>query len=246
MPFELSSSLVFLISTILQTGIGFGGGILCIAVFPYMTDDFLQAALLLQLVYVVYTGYLVFKLKGKIRFDILLPIQIPTLIFTAVFTFLSVGSIDSSVLNILFGIAMVSVSCFFLIFSDSLHFKPSLPMGLLMGVLTGLCNGLFAVAGPPAVLYLAPSIEDKDEYLRTMQYFFFCSNLISLPIRLSHAQISRPLVNAVLLGWTAVFIGSYIGMKISGKLKGNVIKKLVYGFIGLDGIWMIVSQLIAR
>ena len=56
-------------------------------------------------------------------------------------------------------------------FSDKIHITPNPVSGTILGVICGICYGLFASGGPTAALYLLPATKSKKEYLATIQAF---------------------------------------------------------------------------
>ena len=103
---------------------------------------------------------------------------------------------------------------------------------------------MFVAGGPPAVLYLAPALGgDREEYVVTTQVYFIAMNTLSLFTRvLSNAVSASDLPYMASL--TAGAIGGvYTGTKAMKKIKGALLKRFIYVFVGINGIVMILNDL---
>ena len=189
------------------------------------------------------TLYVSAKYRDSIRWGVMLPFLIPTAIITGLVNFLS-AKVSSEVMYLLLGFMFVAVSIFFFLFSDKIHIRPTPVSGTILGVICGICYGLFASGGPTAALYLLPAAKDKKEYLATIQAFLCVNNLIILVISLVLSRLDMadlPLVGA---GIIAMFAGTLLGLVIHGRIPASVFGKVIYAFVGIGGVWIIVSHLV--
>ena len=65
---------------------------------------------------------------------------------------------------------LLSIS--FLLFSQKLRLKASVPGGIAIGTVGGVLSGLFSTGGPPVVLYLSSIVSNKYIYFATIQGYF--------------------------------------------------------------------------
>ena len=89
-----------------------------------------------------------------------------------------------------------------------------------------------------------PAAKDKKEYLATIQAFLCVNNLIILVISLVLSRLDMadlPLVGA---GIIAMFAGTLLGLVIHDKIPASVFGKVIYAFVGIGGVWIIVSHLV--
>lgn len=62
----------------------------------------------------------------------------------------------------------------------------SKPAQITIGSISGVMGGMFAMPGPPLVLYCVSTLEDKREYVTTLQAFSVVFNVFIL------FSVSRP------------------------------------------------------
>ena len=173
----------------------------------------------------------------------MLPFLIPTAIITGIVNFLS-AKVGSDVMYLLLGIMFVAVSIFFFVFSDKIHITPNPLSGTILGVICGICYGLFASGGPTAALYLLPATKSKKEYLATIQAFLCVNNLVVLAISLLLGRLNMADLPMVGAGIIAMLAGTLLGLVIHNRIPASVFGKVIYAFVGIGGVWIIVSHLL--
>jgi uncharacterized membrane protein YfcA len=87
------------------------------------------------------------------------------------------------------------------------------------------------------------AIDDKNAYMGTLQTFFFFSNIESIVIRVANGSMAGHGVwGYVPIGWVAIMGGTFLGQMLFRRLPLSVLKKTVYGFVGLAGIWNVITS----
>lgn len=233
---------VVFVGAFLQANIGFGFPIIAMLVFPRLFP-FSTAVTLTQLIAMASTGYLTIRYWNKIQWKILFPLLGASLLIAAFVTLFSL-SIEGGKLIIILGFALVAISLYFVAFSQSIHIQGRARNGLMMGTIAGLGNGFFGIGGPPVALYLLPAVPGKLEYLATIQaYFFFC-NIESILIRVFNGALVVEQLPLIPLGWITIALGTYMGLKLFDKIPTTMLKRIVYVFVGLSGLWIIIEALL--
>ena len=233
--------LVILSGSLVQSALGFGTTMITMVFLPLIMVYSKAMGISIAMVSIS-TLYVSAKYRDSIRWGVMLPFLIPTAIITGLVNFLS-AKVSSEVMYLLLGFMFVAVSIFFFLFSDKIHIRPTPVSGTILGVICGICYGLFASGGPTAALYLLPATKDKKEYLATIQAFLCVNNLIILVISLVLSRLDMadlPLVGA---GIIAMFAGTLLGLVIHDKIPASVFGKVIYAFVGIGGVWIIVSHL---
>ena len=233
--------IVSLAGSCVQSALGFGTTMITMGFLPLIMVYSKAMGLSIAMVSIS-TLYVSAKYRDSIRWGVMLPFLIPTAIITGLVNFLS-AKVSSEVMYLLLGFMFVAVSIFFFLFSDKIHIRPTPVSGTILGVICGICYGLFASGGPTAALYLLPATKDKKEYLATIQAFLCVNNLIILVISLVLSRLDMadlPLVGA---GIIAMFAGTLLGLVIHGRIPASVFGKVIYAFVGIGGVWIIVSHL---
>ena len=233
--------LVILSGSLVQSALGFGTTMITMGFLPLIMVYSKAMGLSLAMVSIS-TLYVSAKYRDSIRWGVMLPFLIPTAIITGLVNFLS-AKVSSEVMYLLLGFMFVAVSIFFFLFSDKIHIRPTPVSGTILGVICGICYGLFASGGPTAALYLLPATKDKKEYLARIQAFLCVNKLIILVISLVLGRLDMadlPLVGA---GVIAMFAGTLLGLVVHDKIPASAFGKVIYAFVGIGGVWIIVSHL---
>ena len=234
--------LIILTGACIQSALGFGTTMITMGFLPLLMD-YGKAMGLSILMVTVSTLYISIKYRKSIRWNIMLPFLIPTAVICGIVNLLS-AKVDSNLMYLLLGIMFVSVSVFFFVFSERIHIRPTPAAGTILGILCGIFYGLFASGGPTAALYLLPATDSKEEYLATIQAFLCVNNLLILLISLFLGRLTvtdLPLISA---GVVALLAGMLLGLLIHRRIPAAVFGKVIYAFVGVGGVWIILSHLI--
>ena len=230
------------VGAFLQANIGFGFPIIAMIVFPRLFA-FSTAVTLTQLIAMASTGYLMIRYWTKIQWGTLFPLLFTSLLIAGFVTVFSL-SMEGGKLLVILGIALVVISLYFVAFAQSIHIKARPRNGLLMGTIAGFGNGFFGIGGPPVALYLLPAVPGKIEYLATIQaYFFFC-NIESIVIRIINGALVFEQLPLIPIGWITIAVGTFVGLKLFDKIPTALLKRIVYLFVGLSGLWIIIEALL--
>ena len=228
---------------LLQANMGFGSALILVNVLP-LFFPFNKTVALMQGAMVFLNIFYFIRYYRKIRWDVVTPALIPGALLGLVFTIWSVRQ-DSALLTLFLGVLFLALSVYELAFSRRVHVKPSKLSGFLMGGFSGITNAFAGIAGPPVALYLVPSIDDNLEYFATSQCFFLLCSVPCIVARIVSGiyEVSDLPVLAVLLA--GLLLGAFVGLKILKKIETDVLKKLIYAFVGVNGIYIIVKHLVS-
>ena len=234
--------IVILAGAAVQSALGFGTTMITMGFLPLIMEY--SKAMGLSIIMVsISTLYISVKYRRSIRWKIMLPVLIPTAVICAVVNILS-AKVSSNIMYLLLGMMFVAVSAFFFFFSQKIHVKPTVKSGTVLGVITGIFYGLFASGGPTAALYLLPATKDKKEYLATIQAFLCVNNIVVLVISLILGRLDMADLPMVGAGIVAMLAGTLLGLVIHDKIPASVFGKVIYAFVGVGGVWIIVSHLL--
>jgi uncharacterized protein len=236
--------LIALCGAFIQTNIGFGFPLLAMVFLPLLFP-FSTAVTLCQLIAIVSTTYLTIKYWEYIKWRTMIPLLLVSLATGIVVTFFSIDMAQGS-LKMILGTALVGISVFTVWFSERIKIKPTIAAGASMGLVAGLGNGLFGIGGPQVAIYLLAGIEEKRAYLATIQCYFFISNISTIIVRASKGSVTWEHTPYVIAGWMGIGLGTYLGLKIFNRIPHSLVKKLVYAFIGLSGVWIVVLESMSR
>ena len=150
----------------------------------------------------------------------------------------------SQTLSLMLGIALLGLSVYFFFFSGKIKIKPTWYAGLIAGIISGVMSGMFAIGGPPVVIYYLQSEKDTDAYLATISAYFVFSGMISVAAKASAGFITRNVWIGFAIGLVGMLVGSFIGKLTRDKADAKSIKKAVYAAMALSGIVNIITALI--
>lgn len=232
------------VAAFLQTSIGFGFAIFSMVLLP-LVYPYGEAIALMKAIGLVNTVYLSTKYRHSIEWRTMLPLLIPTLILGISFTYVSL-SLDTRLLRIGLGCLLILLSVYFLRYASTLSIKPTPINGVAMGLISGVSNGLFGIGGPPAAMYLLPAIGEKIAYMATIQAYFTLCNVTNLAVRVANGALDSSHAGAILVGWVSAAAGTAAGLWAFKRLNLLHLKRIVYGFIGLNGVWIIIQELVQQ
>ena len=246
MPALFSSILCFIVSctgSLIQRITGFGYGIFVMMFFPHFMNSYGEANALSGMISATTSIVVALSMRKRINWK-----NLPApLICSAVTSFIAVqfmaGQTDR-VLKLLLGIVLIALSIYFFFFAGKIQFKPALWKGALAGSLSGIMNGLFAMGGPPMVIYFMMSSKDMKEYLATIQMYFALSNIYTTTLKAYAGYVTREVLIFYIIAALSALAGVLLGKLVFNRCKPNMLKKAVYGFMAVSGIINIVTTLI--
>ena len=230
------------LASIIHSTMGFGSPLVLLNVLP-LFFTLTKSVAVMQVSLIVLNICFFVRYRNKVSWKVLVPALIPATVLGLIFTLWSV-SLGSGVLYICLGAVFILLSVYELVFSGNVEVRPSRSMGFLMGSCSGITNAFFGIAGPPIVMYLVPSTEDNLQYFATSQAFFFLSSVPCLIGRLVSGIYEMNDIPVIICLVVGLLSGSVFGIRVLKKIDSKVFRKLVYGFIGINGIYLIVRQLV--
>lgn len=226
---------------VVQAVTGFGFGILVMTVFPYLMPDYVSAVTLSTILSMTTSSYVAFSLRRLVNLRLLLFPLAGYAISNAFFILFSAGQTDN-MLRRLLGLFLALVAVWFIRFSDRVKISPSARNGFLAGSLGGAFSGLFAVGGPPMVVYLMAVIPEPAAYLANMQFHLAVSSIYNTVVRIFNGMVTKTVLICWCFGIVAAMAGTLCGRKIASRLNAALFRKLVYGFIAVSGAVMLATS----
>lgn len=225
-----------------QAVTGFGSGVILMLAFAYLFDMLTSAALTAGMCIWLNLA-LVYRYRAYIRPS---AVVIPILVYATV-SYLVIGiaaSLNLGTLKIAYGVFLILLSAFFLLVPKDFRIKRVWYTAALCSTVSGICSGLFSVGGPMNALYFLSATDSHEEYIADSQCVALFTGTTALITRISKGMLPLRLVPLVALGALGLLIGKTVGLKISERIKGQHLKKIVYAYVGISGAIMILQQLI--
>ncbi|MDD7202567.1 MAG: sulfite exporter TauE/SafE family protein [Sphaerochaetaceae bacterium] len=218
---------------------GFGAPILMMAFFPHWMP-YSESIALVHAIAMAGVVTLVVRYHASINWKVLWPLAIPSLLIGAIATLLSI-SLKSALMTRLLGMFLILTSLFFLFLQGRMTIQAKARNGVLAGLASGICNGLFGISAPPAALYLMNGLGQKEAYLATLQTFFLLSNVESMAMRFAYGAYQNLSWNLLFLGWAAILLGTLCGNLFFRHLSFSLLRPLVYIFVAIAGLWSVIA-----
>lgn len=151
---------------------------------------------------------------------------------------------NSKTLVMLLGIALVILSVYFFFFTDKIKIKATWYSGFTAGIVSGIMGGMFAIGGPPVVIYFIQSEESSEKYVATISAYFVFSGIISVTSKVAAGFFTQNVMYGFLFGLIGMLTGVVAGKLTRDKIRSHLLKKLVYGFMAISGVINVVSSLV--
>ncbi len=219
---------------------GFGFGIIAMAVFPHLMPSYAEATALSGMLGGLNAIVPAIVMRRHVEWKKLLPIMITFLVVSFIAIRLVV-IIGGSELKHMLGGVLIAVSLYFFFVSERIHVRPTIPLQVGMGSLSGMMGGLFAMQGPPAVIYFMASASDKESYIAMTQWYFFIGNLMMTVFRATEGIVTPVVLESFGFATLAVMLGTWIGSRIYDKMRIDILRKVVYAFLAVSGVVTLLS-----
>ena len=246
MPSLVSSILCFIVSCAgctIQRVTGFGYGIFVMMFFPHFMPTYGEANALSGMISAATSIVVAFSMRKHIQWKLIPAPLIGSIITSYIAVRFMSGQTDKT-LKLLLGIVLILLSIYFFFFAGKIKFKPSLWKGAIAGAISGVMNGLFAMGGPPMVIYFMVSSKDMKDYLATIQLYFALSNIYTTAIKAAAGYVTKEVLVFFVIALISALVGIEIGKKIFSRCKPDVLKKAVYGFMAISGVINIVTTIL--
>ena len=213
---------------------GFGFGIFIMGVLPYLLPSYGEATTLSGLLAMVTSAIITARMWRLVDLRKLLPILF-TFIVTSFVAIQFVASAADGLLRVILGVTLIVTSLYFLFVSGHFSVRPSLPVQIVMGVVSGLMGGFFGMQGPPAVLYFLACTDTKDDYMSLAQCYFLSGNVMMTLFRSQSGFLTPAVGHAWLCAIGFVLLGTWVGGKVFDRLPITTLRRVVYAYMAISG-----------
>lgn len=216
-----------------QTVTGFGAAVIMMLVLPRMFGVVAAPAVSTSIC-VALSGALAWKFRKKTNFKL---ITVPIVVFgvCGIVIINLIKSLDLHLIGILFGVFLIALSVYNLAFAKKASLRPTKPVIFLSSVVSGTFSGLFSIGGPLMALCFLPCSSDHEQYIGNMQTLFVVTNIINIITRAANGLYTADLLPYTLVGMVFILAGKEFGIRFARKLNIEVLKKVIYVFVGISG-----------
>lgn len=228
---------------LIQGVTGFGAGIVLMVVLPQLFPV-VQSAGMSQAITVVLTVVMAWHYRKHINVR---KIVAPAVLFIACSwtSLLFANAVDQTVMKLILGVFLVLLAGYFLFVQQGEVERLGMAASLFCIAFSGVCDGMFGIGGPLMVVYYLFKTADKEEYLGTIQAFFFICVTAGLGMRLYTGALDLALWPMIAAGACCVLVGLAVANRVVEKLNDALVRKLTYWVIGLAGAYNAVVSILA-
>lgn len=228
--------LLAIVASFIQRVSGFGFGIFVMMFFPFFLPSYGESVMLSGLLAGSTALLIAIRNWKYIRWRMMWIV----VLFNLITSFLAteyMASLSNATLKRCLGVVLILIALYFLFGEGKMGrmFK-SKPAQLSIGSVSGVMGGMFAMPGPPVVLYCISTLKDKREYVATLQAF---SVVFNVGYTLFRAKVGF-YSDDTLLWWMVGLIGGLIGTSLGTRcfelISNRTLKRIVYVLMMISGI----------
>ena len=230
---------VFILTTIasfIQRVSGFGFGIFVMMFFPFFLPSYGDSVMLSGLLAGSTALMIAVRNWQHIRWNLMGRV----LIFNVMASYLATEymcTLGNNTMKQWLGVMLIFIALYFIFSEGKIGriFKSKLAQ-VAIGSISGVMGGMFAMPGPPLVLYCISSLENKREYVTTLQAFSVVINLFYTLFRFKAGFYCENTWIWWLVGLFGAWIGSSIGSRFFEIISNRTLKRIVYIIMIVSGI----------
>jgi uncharacterized membrane protein YfcA len=243
----MTENIIFLIllaagASFIQRTIGFGFGIFIMTALPFLMPSYGEAVTLSGLLSLTSATIVMVKYLKFVTWKRLLPIVASFIIFSTIAICL-LDKIEGQAMRRILGITLILISLYFSFFKAKLQklIRPTKGWQYGTGAASGIMGGLFAMHGPPVVLYLIVSEPDKDHYMGMIQTYAVVTNITMLAVRAFNGYVTPAVGSSYIYSLIGLAIGVIAGNWAFKHIPNRLFTYIVYAYIGVSGLIILLT-----
>lgn len=229
-------------ASFIQRTIGFGFGIFIMTALPFLMPSYGEAVTLSGLLSLTSATVVMVKYLKFVTWKRLLPIVASFIIFSTIAICL-LDKIEGQAMRRILGITLILISLYFSFFKARLQklIRPTKGWQYGTGAASGIMGGLFAMHGPPVVLYLIVSEPDKDHYMGMIQTYAVVTNITMLAVRAFNGYVTPAVGSSYIYSLIGLAIGVIAGNWAFKHIPNRLFTYIVYAYIGVSGLIILMT-----
>ncbi|MCH4008185.1 sulfite exporter TauE/SafE family protein [Companilactobacillus sp.] len=236
--------LVAMMAGFVQGVTGFGSGIVMMVFLPHILP-ISQSAGVSTLTMIVANFMVFWHYRKHLHWQRLVrPFSI--YIVVAIISLYISQFLAPTYLKILLGVLLVCLSLYYTIMNVRKINVSSIPLIIMVifSIISGFFNGMFGIGGPLMALYFLTISKTKETYLASIQAFFLIDTVIMTSLRFSMGVLDLNSLKYVAVGIIGAVIGTILANRLVRHLNINVMTIFIYIFIGISGLYYLITALI--
>ena len=224
-------------ASFVQRTVGFGFGIFIMTALPFLMPSYGEAVTLSGLLSLTSATVVMVKYIRYVTWKRLLPIFGAFVVMSTLAIFF-LDRIEGRMMRMILGVMLILISLYFTFFKEKLQklIRPTKGWQLGTGAASGVMGGLFAMHGPPVVLYLISSEPDKDHYMGMIQTYAVITNISMLAVRAFNGYVTQVVGMTYLYALAGLAEGVLLGNWAFKHIPNRLFTYVVYVYIGISGL----------
>ena len=233
---------IFLLSigaSFIQRTTGFGFGIFIMTMLPFLMPSYGEATTLSGLLAITTSAAIVWRLRSYVTWQRLWPILLTFAVVSTIAIF-ALTRIEDHILRRILGVALILISIYFMLFSQSIKLPTTKKVQVSAGTLSGLMGGFFGMQGPPA--YFIQSEPTKEHYMAMAQTYFLIGNVMMTGVRAYNGFFTTAVAIDYFYGLGGVIIGTMLGAYVFKHIPSHIFRYIVYAYICISGFIILITN----
>ena len=219
---------------------GLGSGQIVMLFYPVVIG-MIGSASVLQCTCIFTCLYLVKKYRRHIRLKLIIRPLILYFPFYLIMINFAAGA-DVGFMTFLFGVVIILTAIYMMLFSEHVRIRPSFWTELICAALGGTIDAFFGNGGLPIIVFLLSVLDDKEEYIGTVQSYFLATCTFGTIIRILNGLYTVELVPYTAASVLALMIGVRISVEIVKKVNTAQVKRFVCICMIFAGIILLINN----